>query len=163
MNHFEHFKSKIFTIEVLQKHLGRWRFKNQKIAFTNGCFDILHPGHVHLLSQIADVGARIIIGLNSDESVKNLNKGNNRPLQDEHARSTLLAAFSFVDAIVLFDEPTPENLIRATRPDFLVKGGDYRKSEIVGSDFVESYGGQVLIIPFLEGHSTTNIEKKMNG
>ena len=124
--------------------------------FTNGCFDILHQGHAHLLASCSEMGERLIIGLNSDASVKRL-KGNDRPVNDEQSRAIILAAMQFTDAIVVFEEDTPENLIHAIKPDILVKGGDWKPEEIVGSTFVKSYGGQVKTVPYLNGFSTTAI------
>ena len=127
--------------------------------FTNGCFDILHPGHIHLLASCNDFGSRLIVGLNADASVKRL-KGDTRPVNDQHARAILLAATQFVDAVIIFDEDTPEKLINSIKPDVLVKGGDWKKSEIIGGSFVESYGGEVKMVPFLNGFSTTEIIKR---
>ena len=133
-----------------------WRLLGDKIVFTNGCFDILHQGHIHLLANCCEDGERLIIGLNSDASVKRL-KGANRPVNDEHARAILLASTQFTDAVVIFEQDTPEELIRAIKPDILIKGGDWQKDQIVGASFVESYGGHVKTIPFLKGFSTTSI------
>ncbi|MDB5283568.1 MAG: rfaE2 [Bacteroidota bacterium] len=149
-------ESKIFTLDDLLKRIEFWRRLGDKIVFTNGCFDILHPGHIHLLAACNDFGSRLIVGLNADASVKRL-KGNTRPINDQHSRSTLLAATQFVDGVIIFNEETPEKLINAIKPDVLVKGGDWKKSEIVGSSFVEGYGGEVRTVPFLNGYSTTNI------
>ena len=162
MNHLEIFRSKIVAVPELKKLMSKWRFQDYKVAFTNGCFDILHPGHIHLLTSIADLGTKLIIGLNSDESVRLLEKGPNRPLQDQDSRALILASYSFVDAVVLFNESTPENLITQLKPDILVKGGDYAKEEIVGANLVEKAGGKVIVIPLLKGHSTSAIEQQMN-
>lgn len=158
MNHLEKFKSKITSIQEVKKRMAKWRFKDYKVIFTNGCFDLLHPGHIHLLTSIADLGGKLIVGLNSDASVRTLGKSPNRPLQNEDARALVLAAYSFVDAVVLFHENTPENLIKELQPDVLVKGGDYTKSEIVGAEVVEAAGGEVIVVPFLDGFSTSVIE-----
>lgn len=147
---------KILTTEQLQKKLTLWRFKERKVVFTNGCFDLLHQGHVYYLMQTADLGDVLIVGLNSNASVKRL-KGETRPLQDEVARSEILASLQYVDAVVIFEEDTPLTLIEMVMPDVLVKGGDYERHQIVGADLVEQKGGEVVIIPFLEGHSTTGI------
>ena len=137
-----------------------WREQNQKIVFTNGCFDLLHLGHVDYLAKAKDLGDRLVIGVNSDASVKRL-KGEFRPLQDENSRLHLLAALEVVDAVVLFDEDTPYELIKKIQPDILVKGADYKIENIVGYDIVTSRGGSVKTIEFIEGYSTTNIEQRI--
>jgi rfaE bifunctional protein nucleotidyltransferase chain/domain len=149
-------ESKIFTLDELLKRIEFWKTLGDKIVFTNGCFDILHQGHVHLLASCTAFGDRLIIGLNSDSSVKEL-KGPSRPVNEQDSRAILLAATQFVDGVLFFYEHTPENLINAIKPDILVKGGDWKKEEIIGSNFVESYGGQVKTIPYLNGFSTTEI------
>ncbi len=152
--------NKIHTIESIQSKLVYWRFKNQKIVFSNGCFDILHRGHVEYLAQAADFGNRLIIGLNTDASVRRL-KGAGRPVQDEIGRSIVLASLSFIDAIILFDEDTPYNLIKTIKPDFLVKGDDYKPENIVGYDIVTQNGGKVVTIKLVEGYSTTSVVNRM--
>lgn len=142
--------------------LAQWRAKEQKIVFTNGCFDLLHYGHLHYLSQARDLGDRLVIGLNSAASVSRL-KGPHRPINDELTRTHLLAALVMVDAVVVFEEDTPLELIRMVQPDVLVKGGDWRPEQIVGSDVVLEKGGQVFSLPFIQGYSTTNIEQKILG
>ena len=127
--------------------------------FTNGCFDILHQGHIHLLSTCNEFGDRVVVGLNADASVKRL-KGSSRPVNDERSRTVILASLQFVDAVVLFYEDTPENLIHYLHPDVLVKGGDWKKEEIIGGNFVEGYGGKVKTVPYLKGFSTTEIIAK---
>ena len=151
--------AKIFSLSALLKRVEFWRMLGDKIVFTNGCFDILHPGHIHLLSSCGQFGERIIVGLNSDTSVKKL-KGESRPVNDEQSRANMLAALQFTDAVVVFEDDTPEKLIQSIRPDVLVKGGDWKKDEIVGSDFVESYGGEIKTVPYLKGFSTTEIIAK---
>ena len=148
--------TKLFTQETLLQRIAFWRTMGDKIIFTNGCFDILHAGHVHLLAACAQLGDRLIIGLNADASVKRL-KGESRPINDEKSRAILLAALQFTDAIILFEQDTPETIIQTIRPDVLVKGGDWAKEQIVGSSFVESYGGVVKTISYLPGFSTTQI------
>jgi rfaE bifunctional protein nucleotidyltransferase chain/domain len=133
--------------------------KGKRIVFTNGCFDILHPGHIYLLAAAKKLGDLLIVGLNSDDSVRRL-KGPSRPINNEQIRDENLSAINEVDFIILFTEDTPESLIQQVKPDILVKGGDYKSEEIVGSDFVKSYGGKVMTIPILEGHSTTNLIEK---
>lgn len=147
---------KLHTIEVL---IESWRRHCEKIVFTNGCFDILHKGHVEYLHQAAGWGTKLIVGLNSDDSVKRL-KGNNRPLQNEQSRAVTLAALRVVDAVCVFDDDTPIKLIEMISPDFLIKGGDYQVEEIAGYEFVTGKGGKVLTIPLVDGYSTTNILQK---
>lgn len=148
------------TQEDLFRILSLWRFKNEKIVFTNGCFDILHKGHIEYLAKAASLGTKLIIGLNSDASVKHL-KGESRPVNNENDRAILLAALSFVDQIVIFDTDTPRDLIQYVQPDILVKGGDYNPQEIVGYDIVKAKGGKVVTIDFIKGYSTTILLNKI--
>ncbi|MEC7214746.1 MAG: D-glycero-beta-D-manno-heptose 1-phosphate adenylyltransferase [SAR324 cluster bacterium] len=147
-----------------EKNLEAWlqdfRQTMGKLVFTNGCFDILHAGHVDYLQKASQLGDALLIGLNNDESVRKL-KGDSRPIVDEKARAMVLAALNAVDAVVLFKEETPGRLIDQVQPDVLVKGGDYLAEEIVGYQTVTTKGGTVKVLPFLEGHSTTNIIKKI--
>ena len=143
----------------LSRLLSRLRSEGKKIVFTNGCFDILHAGHVDYLSKARRLGDVLVIGLNSDSSVKRI-KGEDRPINKESDRAKVLASLYFVDYITSFDEATPENLIKKVRPDILVKGGDWKIADIVGSSFVKSYGGKIRRIPFVKGHSTTSIIEK---
>ena len=162
-------ESKIVDVQSIQSVLAISRFKQKRIVFTNGCFDLIHRGHIDYLSKAADLGDVLIVGINSDASVKCLNKGSSRPLQDEQSRATILAALAFVDAVILFDESTPLDLIKLIQPNVLVKGADYDATEtnpqskkyIVGSDIVKSYGGEIITITYLEGFSTTAIENKI--
>ena len=131
-----------------------------KIVFTNGCFDIMHRGHVELLASAADLGDKLIIGLNSDDSIKRI-KGENRPIIKEMSRAILLSSLSFVDAIVFFSEETPINLINLIMPDILAKGGDYKIGTIVGAEVVQKNGGKIHLIPFVDGFSTSNIINKI--
>jgi len=144
--------SKIIPIGRWQEMHGQYR----KVVFTNGCFDVLHLGHVTYLAQARNLGDCLVVGLNSDASVKRL-KGESRPINRENDRALLLAALSFVDYIIIFEEDTPKNLIEQVKPDILVKGGDYQIDNIVGADFVLKNGGQVLTIPFVDGYSSTKI------
>ena len=137
-----------------------WRQQGKTIVFTNGCFDLLHKGHIDYLGKARDLGDVLLVGLNSDRSVTKL-KGSNRPLQDESSRLALMASLQFVDLVVVFDEDTPIELIEATNPDILVKGGDYTVETVVGAELVKSKGGRVEIIPFLDGYSTSAIEAKI--
>jgi rfaE bifunctional protein nucleotidyltransferase chain/domain len=152
---------KIVTREDALPILARWRLKDQKLVFTNGCFDILHGGHTTYLAKAATLGNKLIVGLNSDKSVKALNKGKDRPVQTEADRALNLASLHLVDLVIIFDEPTPFELISLLKPDILVKGGDYKLEEIVGSDIVRQGGGMVTTIPFVEGKSTTALIEKM--
>ncbi|HEY1063031.1 MAG TPA: D-glycero-beta-D-manno-heptose 1-phosphate adenylyltransferase [Daejeonella sp.] len=160
MSRLENIKSKIYTREQIKAVLNIWRLLEKKVVFTNGCFDLLHLGHIDYLSKAADMGDKLVIGLNSDASASAL-KGPGRPITDQLSRSVMLASFSFVDAVVIFDEPTPLHLIELVRPDILVKGADYSIEQIVGADLVLQYGGEVKTIEYLSGYSTTLIEKKI--
>lgn len=162
MNNSERISGKIVDRQKLKNMLSVWQFKDKKIVFTNGCFDILHLGHIDYLSKAKDQGNVLIIGLNTDHSVSRL-KGKNRPITDEKSRSMILASLQFVDAVILFDEDTPYELISFIQPDVLVKGSDYKPEDIVGYDIVEAKNGQIVTIDFLEGYSTSAIEKKIKG
>lgn len=140
--------------------LNMWRFKEERIVFTNGCFDVVHRGHVEYLAKSAEFGTKLIIGLNTDASVRRL-KGENRPINDEYARALLLASFVFVNKVILFDEDTPLELIRVVQPDVLVKGSDYKPENIVGYDVVKAKGGEIATIDFVPGFSTTSILQKV--
>ncbi|MDD4553140.1 MAG: D-glycero-beta-D-manno-heptose 1-phosphate adenylyltransferase [Bacteroidales bacterium] len=161
MENLNFVKDKIFTWDRLQKRIALWRFKGKKIVFTNGCFDILHLGHIEYLSKSRDLGDVLVVGLNSDESVRRI-KGTHRPVNNQDARSITLAALSFVDAVILFGEDTPLNLIRQIQPDILVKGKDYEGKEIVGTEVVKARGGIVATIELTKGFSTTGIIDKSN-
>jgi rfaE bifunctional protein nucleotidyltransferase chain/domain len=160
MPNIERIRSKIIQPDQLPATLAQWRFKGKKLVFTNGCFDLLHPGHIDYLCRARDLGDLLVIGLNTDDSVRRL-KGPSRPILDEVSRGLILASLSFVDAVILFDEDTPIELIRTVQPDILVKGGDYKAENVVGYDLVTGQGGQVIILPFVEGFSTTSIEQKI--
>lgn len=161
-NHHDHIVNKIHSKESLAAQLKIWDEANEKIVFTNGCFDIIHRGHVDYLSKAADMGTKLVIGVNTDASVQKL-KGPHRPIQDEYTRQFILSAFEFVDAVILFDEQTPYDLIRFVQPDVLVKGSDYKPEDIVGYDIVKAKGGEVKTIDFIPGFSTSAIEKKIKG
>ena len=160
MTKLEIIKGKIFQSNELRANLNIWRLLEKKIVFTNGCFDLLHLGHIDYLSKAADMADKLIIGLNSDASTAAL-KGPSRPIIDQYSRSIMLASFSFVDAVIIFDDPTPIQLIEWIKPDVLVKGADYSIDQIVGSDLVLQYGGDVKTIEYLAGYSTSAIEKKI--
>jgi rfaE bifunctional protein nucleotidyltransferase chain/domain len=164
MKRLEIIRKKIFNYSDVDfsRLLAIWQFQGKKIVFTNGCFDILHLGHIDYLSAASELGDILIVGLNTDDSVHKI-KGNNRPLQDEVSRAFVLASVGFVDAVVFFGEDTPYNLIKTIQPDFLVKGADYKPEDIVGYDIVKNKGGEIVTIEFLEGYSTTAIEKKILG
>jgi D-beta-D-heptose 7-phosphate kinase/D-beta-D-heptose 1-phosphate adenosyltransferase len=147
---------KIVTLSQLQSLVASWRVRDSSIAFTNGCFDILHEGHIFSLSQAAKEADYLIVGVNSDHSIKEL-KGPDRPINHEHSRALLLASLAIVDAVVIFDESTPLNLILTILPDVLVKGGDYTIEQIVGAKEVIAAGGRVVVNPIIEGFSTTGI------
>ena len=149
-------EQKIVSAERAMEWLTRWRAKQCRIGFTNGCFDLIHPGHVSLLRQARAKCDRLVVGLNSDASVKRL-KGAGRPVQDETARAIVLASLAMVDLVVIFGEDTPERLIRQLRPDVLIKGADYKREEIVGADFVASYGGEVVLADLVPDHSTSDL------
>ena len=153
-------RQKIQTFDQIATTIRRWQADGERVVFTNGCFDLLHFGHLHYLAAARDLGERLVVGLNSAASVRRL-KGKNRPINDEATRQTMLAALSFVDAVVTFDEDTPFDLIQIVLPNILVKGGDWQPSQIVGADIVLENGGQVLSLPFIEGYSTTRIEEKI--
>ena len=154
-------EKKIFTLPELVKRIAQWRVLGKTIAFTNGVFDIMHRGHIASLSQAAGEADLLVVGLNSDASTKRL-KGDSRPVNDEQARSIVMASLLMVDAVVLFEEDTPLELIKAVMPDVLVKGGDYTEEQIVGSKEVKANGGKVVINPIVEGFSTTGLIGKIS-
>ena len=160
MPNLQNIKSKIFSLDKLKNQVNAWKQAGEEVVFTNGCFDIIHRGHIEVLAQTADLGDRLIIGLNSDSSIQKL-KGKNRPIIDEKSRAILLASFSFVDAVVLFSEETPINLISTLLPDVLAKGGDYEIETIVGHEIVQKNGGKVILVPFVDGFSSTTIIEKI--
>ena len=160
VTHLELLKKKICTLTELKIICDQLRKEKKTIVFTNGCFDLIHLGHIEYLANAADLGDILIIGLNSDKSVTNI-KNPGRPIQDQKSRQMQLASFSFVSAVILFDEETPYNLIDEIKPDILVKGGDYKENEVVGAEIVKSNGGKVVILPFVPGYSTTAIEQKI--
>ena len=140
-------------------HLTEWRKQGLRVGFTNGCFDILHPGHVKVLTAARGACDRLVVGLNSDASVRRL-KGEGRPVQDERARAEVLAALEAVDLVVIFEEDTPIKLIARVKPSVLVKGGDYTREQVVGHEIVEAHGGEVLLVDILQGHSTTSLVQR---
>lgn len=152
--------NKILTLPELLKKIAQWRVLSKTVSFTNGCFDILHTGHIAALTEAANQGDFLVVGLNSNSSVTQL-KGDGRPVNDEKARALLLASLSMVDAVIIFNESTPLELIKAIQPDILVKGGDYKLDEIVGAKEVIEAGGKVIINPIIAGFSTTNLIQKL--
>lgn len=168
MSRLASLESKIVSLEDAKRRVNMWHLKNDKVVFTNGCFDILHKGHVTYLAQSAELGDRLIVAINTDASVREQGKGENRPINPEDARATVLAALGFVDMVVFFSENTPLNLIEFLQPDVLVKGADYDPNEtdpsskkyIVGSDIVKKNGGEVIAIQLVDGYSTTSIIEK---
>lgn len=153
---------KIISREKAAETSRQIRLRNRVLVFTNGCFDILHPGHIELLTRARAMGDALMVGLNTDESVRRL-KGPSRPLLDERSRAIMLAALEAVDWVVLFDEDTPEQLIGEVLPKVLVKGGDYTIDTVVGRDIVESHGGKVVIVPLVAGHSTSLLIGRLMG
>ena len=151
--------AKILTREELVERYGRPR--TRRVVFTNGCFDLLHPGHVIYLARARAQGDALVVGVNTDASVRRLEKAPDRPLVRQDARAVVVAALESVDAVCLFDEDTPAELIDVLVPDVLVKGGDYRLEQVVGRETVESAGGHVALIPFVEGYSTTNLIQRI--
>jgi rfaE bifunctional protein nucleotidyltransferase chain/domain len=161
MNYSEIIENKIhLSKESAAEQLANWHASGKNIVFTNGCFDLIHKGHIHYLMQAAQLGDVFVIGLNSDSSVSRL-KGPKRPIIEQDGRALALAAMFFVDLVIVFEEDTPLELIQKVKPKYLVKGGDYSRENIVGAEFVESIGGKVVTIPFIEGFSTSNIVEKI--
>ncbi|OHC74025.1 MAG: bifunctional heptose 7-phosphate kinase/heptose 1-phosphate adenyltransferase [Rhodospirillales bacterium RIFCSPLOWO2_12_FULL_58_28] len=154
-------EAKVMALKQALDRIGQWRRKGLKVGFTNGCFDLLHPGHISLLAQAREACDRLVVGLNSDSSVKRLGKGDDRPIQMETARATVMASLAAVDMVIIFGEDTPLKLIEAIRPDVLVKGSDYELDKVVGADLVQSYGGRVLLAELKPGHSTTGAIARM--
>lgn len=160
MNYYNIIQNKIVPQNKLENLLREWRNNNFKIVFTNGCFDILHRGHVEYLAKAASFGDVMILGLNSDASVQSI-KGPERPVQDERTRSLVIASLQFVSAVTIFEEDTPYELIKKVQPDYLVKGADYKPEDIVGYDILKAKGGEVKTIELVEGYSTTGIINKL--
>ncbi|MEK0439335.1 MAG: hypothetical protein RLZZ504_251 [Bacteroidota bacterium] len=154
-------KHKIWTWDEAKSHISQFRAEGKKMVFTNGCFDILHAGHVHYLEAAAELGDGLLVALNTDESVQRLEKSPARPLQSETSRSHVMAALGFVSGVVLFNQDTPKEIIEYITPQILVKGADYSIENIVGADWVLQHGGEVKTLDFLPGYSTTQIEKKI--
>ena len=160
MSHLNTINNKIHNLKDLKIQVEKWKQAGNEVVFTNGCFDIIHKGHIEVLARSADLGDKLIIGLNSDQSIQKL-KGEDRPIIDEQARAILLASLEFVDAVVIFSEDTPLKLISALLPDVLAKGGDYEIETIVGHEIVQQNGGKVKLVPFVDGFSSTTIIDKI--
>ena len=168
MDRLDYINEKIVSVEEAKRRMSMWHMKNDVVCFTNGCFDILHLGHITYLAKAASLGKRLIVAINSDDSVRLLNKAPNRPINNEHARMMVVAALGCVDLVVVFNEQTPFELITELLPDILIKGADYDAEEtynkhpkyIIGSDVVKANGGKVETISFVEGYSTTAILSK---
>jgi len=157
----KYIKSKIYNINTIENQVLSWKYQNKKVVFTNGCFDILHLGHVEYLSKAKELGDILIVGLNSDDSKYWLTKGPNRPINNQNSRAIILASLLFVDVVVFFSEDTPFELMKLIKPDIIVKGKDYKEEDIVGYDFIKNNGGEVITIELTEGYSTTNILDKL--
>ena len=153
-------QNKILTLEKLKVQINNWKKQDLTIVFTNGCFDLIHLGHVDYLAKARNFGDKLIIGLNTDQSIKKI-KGPKRPILDEVARARILSSFEFVDAVTLFSDETPLNLIKEIKPDILVKGNDYNPENIVGAEIVKSYDGKVITVELIPGYSTSEIIKKI--
>lgn len=153
-------QNKIYDLKNLSLICNQWKLLSKKVVFTNGVFDIIHQGHNHYLLQAAEFGNKLIVGVNSDASVKRL-KGEDRPIVDEYSRAFNLASHAYIDAVIIFEEDTPLNLINTLHPDVLVKGGDYTLETVVGAKEVQAYGGTVQIVPFLDGYSSTSVINKI--
>lgn len=160
MKRLEQIKANILSWEALAQRVNDWKAAGEKVVFTNGCFDLIHYGHLSYLAEARSLGDRLVVGVNADASVRRL-KGAHRPIKDQNTRQLLLASLSFVDAVCLFEEDTPFDLIKTLIPDILVKGGDWTPDKIVGSDVVLANGGKVLSLPYIDGHSTTSLEAKI--
>lgn len=160
MSHLELITRKIVTLDEAKQIVAEWKAAGEKIVFTNGCFDIIHKGHVSYLSKARDLGTKLILGLNTDESVKRL-KGENRPVKELESRALTVASFEYIDLVVPFSDDTPLKVISTLLPDVLVKGGDYKIADIVGAKEVTANGGSVQTIDFVDGFSTTNYFKKL--
>ncbi|GAA4445577.1 hypothetical protein GCM10023091_37410 [Ravibacter arvi] len=152
--------NKIVDLDQAKSLVGQWQSEGRKVVFTNGCFDIVHLGHVDYLEKARSLGDKLVLALNTDASVSRI-KGPLRPVVNEYARARLMAALSFVDTVILFDEPTPLQVIEKLEPDILVKGDDYSVENIVGADFVTNRGGEVKTIPLVKGYSTSSLIEKI--
>ena len=153
-------QNKIYTLDRLMDEINNWKKQNKKIVFTNGCFDLIHLGHVELLARSSDLGDKLIVAINSDESIIKI-KGINRPIIEEESRAKQIAALDFVDAVILFNQDNPIEIISLVIPDIITKGGDYKISDVVGHEIVRENNSSVVIIPLTQGYSTTSILDKI--
>ena len=153
-------QSKIYTLDQLIDEVINWKDQNKKIVFTNGCFDLIHLGHVEVLARSSDLGDKLIVAINSDESIAKI-KGTNRPIIEEESRVKQIAALDFVDAVILFQQDTPIKIISSITPNVITKGGDYKTSDVVGHEIIQKNNGEVAIIPLTQGYSTTSILDKI--
>ena len=153
-------QSKIYTLDQLIDEVINWKDQNKKIVFTNGCFDLIHLGHVEVLARSSDLGDKLIVAINSDESIAKI-KGANRPIIEEESRVKQIAALDFVDAVILFQQDTPIKIISSITPNVITKGGDYKTSDVVGHEIIQGNNGEVVIIPLTQGYSTTSILDKI--
>lgn len=160
-NKLDNIQSKIISATELKRLVAGWKVKSYQIVFTNGVFDLIHQGHIASIALAANEGNKLVIGINSDASVKRL-KGDDRPVNDAQSRALVLASMQYVDAVCIFEEDTPLELIKAVQPDVLVKGGDYTPEAVVGNELVNAYGGKTVIIPLVAGFSTTGTIQKIN-
>ncbi len=153
-------QGKIYTLDQLIDKVSNWKNQNRKIVFTNGCFDLIHLGHVEVLARSSDLGDKLIVAINSDESIIKI-KGTNRPIIEEESRVKQIAALDFVDAVILFNQDTPINIISSIAPNIITKGGDYKIIDVIGHEIVKKNNGEVVIIPLTQGYSTTSILDKI--
>ncbi len=160
LNHLDYLQRKVMSADLARQVVYGWKMKGERTAFTNGCFDLLHVGHLRTLAYCVDLADKVVVGLNSDASVKRL-KGSSRPLVSQQQRALMLAGLQYVDAVVIFDEDSPESLIQLIDPEFLVKGGDWKEDQIAGGAHVKKRGGEVHVAPYLEGFSTTDLAGKL--
>lgn len=158
--HFQQLKNKLQDWQGAQKQVAAWQDAGEEVVFTNGCFDLLHYGHIYYLAEAASLGNRLVVGLNGDASIQRL-KGAHRPIKEQISREHVLASLAFVDLVVLFEQDTPLELISLLLPDLLVKGGDWQPKDIVGSNIVLQHGGKVQSLAFVDGYSTTRLEQKI--
>ena len=154
-------EKKLVSASALQADVERWRAQGLRVGFTNGCFDLLHPGHISLLNEAKMQCDRLIVAINDDSSVRRLKKGEGRPIQAEAARALVLASLATVDRVVIFADDTPITLLRQFQPDILIKGGDYELDDVIGGDIVQAYGGKVKLAKFVDGHSSTAVISRM--
>ena len=159
-NALKKIENKIYTLNQLMIQMKNWKAHKKKVIFSNGCFDLIHLGHIEILARSSDLGNILIVAINSDKSIKKI-KGNKRPILEEESRLKQIAALEFVDAVVLFDEENPYEIIKSLLPNVIVKGGDYCPEDVIGNNLITQSGGEVIIIPLTKGYSTTTIFDKI--